>query len=131
MPSRKRPSKPAQAGIAGGPVKSFRQRYNDLEKSRAALLERLERHAQAARTHPPSLSLRRDGRAEPKHPWSEGWHPSVKRARRLLTATFRSASVAQRTVAKCTQATPAMAILQAAEWLICLIEKTPPAPPMI
>jgi len=101
-------------------VKSFRQRYNDLEKSRGALLERLERHAREARTHPPSLSLRRDGRAEPKLPWSEGWHPSVKRARKLLNATFRSASVAQRA-----------AILHAAEWLICLIERTPPAPPMV
>ncbi len=97
MPGRKRGSRPVVADVAGAPVKSFRQRYNDLERSRAALLARLERHAQAARTH-----------------------PSVRRARKLLNATFRGASVAQRA-----------AILHAAEWLICLIEKTPPTPPMV
>ena len=42
-------------------------------------------------------------------------HPSAKRAQKLLNGTFRSASVAQR-----------VAILQAAEWLIKLIEMTPP-----
>jgi hypothetical protein len=42
-------------------------------------------------------------------------HPSAKRALKLLNDTFRSASVAQRA-----------AILQAAEWLIRLIEMTPP-----
>ena len=42
-------------------------------------------------------------------------HPSAKRALKLLNDTFRSASVAQRA-----------AILQAAEWLISLIEMTPP-----
>jgi hypothetical protein len=92
MPGRKRSATAAGASVAGGPVKSFRQRYDDLEKNRAALVERLERHAQAAQTH-----------------------PSVKRARKLLTSTFRNAKLAQRA-----------AILQAAEWLICLIERTPP-----
>lgn len=42
-------------------------------------------------------------------------HPSAKRALKLLNDTFRSASVAQRA-----------AILQAADWLISLIEMTPP-----
>ena len=92
MPGRKRSATVAGASVTGGPVKSFRQRYNDLEKSRALLVERLERHAHVAQAH-----------------------PSVKRARKLLTATFRNAKVAQRA-----------AILQAAEWLICLIERTPP-----
>jgi hypothetical protein len=97
MRGRRRHSRAAAAGATRVGVKSFRQRYNDLEKSRAALLERRERHAREARTH-----------------------PSVKRARKLLNATFRSASVAQRA-----------AILHAAEWLICLIERTPPGPPMV
>ena len=80
-------------GIGGAPgSKSFRQRYEDLELSRAQLLTRLERHMKVIRTH-----------------------PSAKRALKLLNDTFRSASVAQRA-----------AILQAAEWLISLIEMTPP-----
>jgi hypothetical protein len=115
MPKRKRHSQAAGAAIAGTPVKNFRQRYNDLEQARTALLERLDRRMKIVRTHPPSLSLRRDGRAEPKLPRSEGWHPSAKRALKLLNTTFRNAKVAQRA-----------AILQSAEWLITLIEMTPP-----
>lgn len=46
-------------------------------------------------------------------------HPSARRALKLLTTTFRNARVAQRA-----------AILHAAEWLVCLIERTPPSPPM-
>ena len=92
MAGRKRSSKPAGAPLAGASVKNFRQRYDDLEQSRAALLARLERHMKIVRTH-----------------------PSAKRALKLLNDTFRSASVAQRA-----------AILQAAEWLISLIEMTPP-----
>ena len=42
-------------------------------------------------------------------------HPSANRALKLLNTTFRNAKVAQRA-----------AILQAAEWLITLIENTPP-----
>jgi hypothetical protein len=42
-------------------------------------------------------------------------HPSASRAQKLLTSTFRKAKLAQRA-----------AILQAAEWLIALIEMTPP-----
>ncbi len=92
MGGRKRSLRPAGAGSAGAPGRNFRQRYEDLELSRAALLARLDRHMKVVRTH-----------------------PSAKRALKLLNDTFRSASVAQR-----------VAILQAAEWLINLIEKTPP-----
>ena len=92
MPGRKRPSKPATAAVAGAPVKNFRQRYDDLERSRTALLQRLDRHMKITRTH-----------------------PSAKRALKLLNDTFRGASVAQRA-----------AVLQAADWLITLIEMTPP-----
>ena len=92
MPGRKRPSKPATAGVAVGPVKNFRQRYDDLERSRTALLRRLERNMKITRAH-----------------------PSTKRALKLLNDTFRGASVAQRA-----------AVLQAAHWLITLIEMTPP-----
>jgi len=42
-------------------------------------------------------------------------HPSAKRALKLLNDTFRGSTVAQRA-----------AILQAAEWLISLIEMSPP-----
>ena len=92
MPGRKRPSKAATAAVAGGPVKNFRQRYDDLERSRTALLQRLDCHMKITRTH-----------------------PSAKRALKLLNDTFRRASVAQRA-----------AVLQAADWLITLIEMTPP-----
>jgi hypothetical protein len=93
MAGRKRTLKSAAAGSEAAPAnKSFRQRYEDLEVSRAHLLARLERHMKVIRTH-----------------------PSAKRAMKLLNDTFRSASVAQRA-----------AILQAAEWLISLIEMTPP-----
>jgi hypothetical protein len=93
MAGRKRTLKSATAGVSAAPAgKSFRQRYDDLEASRAQLLARLDRHMKVIRTH-----------------------PSAKRALKLLNDTFRSASVAQRA-----------AILQAAEWLISLIEMTPP-----
>jgi hypothetical protein len=92
MPKRKRHSQAAGAAIAGTPVKDFRQRYNDLEQARTALLERLDRRMKIVQTH-----------------------PSAKRALKLLNTTFRSAKVAQRA-----------AILQSAEWLITLIEMTPP-----
>ena len=52
---------------------SFRRRYDELERQRAALIERMGcLHAQAKR------------------------HPSFKRAMVLLNETFRSASFAQR-----------------------------------
>jgi hypothetical protein len=92
MPGRKRSAKPARPGLVDAPVRSFRQRYDDLEKSREVLVERLERHMAIVRAH-----------------------PSASRAQKLLTGTFRNAKLAQRA-----------AILQAAEWLITLIEMTPP-----
>jgi hypothetical protein len=52
---------------------SFRQRYDDLERARLELLERLERYGERGRTH-----------------------PSFKRAAVLLNETFRKASIAQR-----------------------------------
>src|SRR5687768_4836937 len=73
MPERKRRSKAAGAAIAGTPVKNFRQRYDDLERARLMLLERLDGHMKIARTH-----------------------PSAKRALKLLNTTFRKAKVAQR-----------------------------------
>jgi hypothetical protein len=66
----------------------FRQRYNNTERQRLLLLDRLNR-------------LGHHGRA----------HPSFRRAMTLLTRTFRSAKLVQRA-----------AILQAADWLIGLIE---------
>jgi hypothetical protein len=92
MPGRNRSATPARPSLAEAPVRNFRQRYDDLEKSRGALVERLERHMKIARAH-----------------------PSASRAQKLLTSTFRKAKLAQRA-----------AILQAAEWLIALIEMTPP-----
>jgi hypothetical protein len=92
MGGRKRTLRPAGTAPPGARLRNFRQRYDDLEHARMALLARLERHMKIARTH-----------------------PSAKRAQKLLNDTFRSASVAQRA-----------AILQAAEWLISLIEMTPP-----
>jgi len=92
MGGRKRTLRPAGAGIVGAPGRNFRQRYEDLELARTALLARLERHMKIVQTH-----------------------PSAKRALKLLNDTFRGASLAQRA-----------AILQAAEWLISLIEMTPP-----
>lgn len=90
MPQRTRNSgAPALAATSG---RSFRQRYDDLERSRADLLARLNQHMKVIQTH-----------------------PSAKRAAKLLNDTFRRSSVAQRA-----------AILQSAEWLIRLIEMSPP-----
>jgi hypothetical protein len=67
---------------------SFRQRFDALERQRVALIARLE-------------SIGGNASA----------HPSYKRAKVLLNATFRKASLAQR-----------LAVLQAAAWLIDLLE---------
>jgi hypothetical protein len=69
---------------------SFRQRYDDLERARLELLERLERYGERGRAH-----------------------PSFKRAAVLLNETFRKASIAQRA-----------AVLQAAAWVVELIENS-------
>lgn len=76
------------AAAARATKASFRQRYNDTERQRLAMLDRLNR-------------LGHHGRA----------HPSFRRAMTLLTRTFRNAKLVQRA-----------AILQAADWLISLIE---------
>ncbi len=71
---------------------TFRTRFDELDRRRARLIERLEH-------------LRAVGHA----------HPATKRALVLLNQTFRKASLAQR-----------LAILQAADWLIQLIETSLP-----
>jgi hypothetical protein len=67
---------------------SFKQRYEEAEHRRAAILQRLAGLNDAARAH-----------------------PAYRRALTLLNQTFRKASVAQR-----------LATLQAAEWLINVLE---------
>jgi hypothetical protein len=67
---------------------SFRKRYDELERRRTALIERLHRLGEHGKNH-----------------------PSSRKALTLLNQTFRKASIVQR-----------VAILQAADWLIGLIE---------
>ncbi len=67
----------------------FRERYDQLEGHRAALVARLAALGEAGQRH-----------------------PAYKRALKLLNVTFRKAKLAQR-----------LAILQAAAWLIDLLEK--------
>jgi hypothetical protein len=67
---------------------SFRSRYDDLERRRLALMQRL-------------ASL------------GETPHPGRGRARTLLNTTFRKSTLAQR-----------VAILEAADWVITLIERS-------
>jgi hypothetical protein len=67
----------------------FRQRYEDIEARRAALIARLTSLGEAAQRH-----------------------PAYKRALTLLNATFRRSKLAQR-----------LGILQAAAWLIDVLEK--------
>jgi hypothetical protein len=78
------PAKPA-ATVRG----TFRQRYDDLEKRRTELVERLRALGEAAKKH-----------------------PGYNRALKLLNDTFRKSKLAQR-----------LAVLQAAAWLIDILEK--------
>jgi hypothetical protein len=71
------------------PRSGFRERYDELEVYRSALVARLR-------------SLGETGQQ----------HPGYKRALKLLNDTFRKARLAQR-----------LAILQAAAWLIDVLEK--------
>lgn len=71
---------------------SFRQRYDELEARRAALVARLTRLGENARQH-----------------------LGYRRAMRLLNETFRKEKLAQR-----------LAVLQAAAWLIDVLEKINP-----
>ncbi len=69
--------------------KTFRQRYDELETRRAALIARLNGFGETARQH-----------------------PAYARALKLLNDTFRKGRLAQR-----------LAVLEAAAWLINLLEK--------
>jgi hypothetical protein len=71
---------------------SFRQRYEEAEQRRAAILQRLESLNDAARAH-----------------------PAYQRVLTLVNQTFRKSSLAQR-----------FATLQAAEWLIDVLESLTP-----
>jgi len=87
--SPRRPPASSSQPPAEQPRRTFRQRYDDLEKRRAELMKRLQ-----------SLS---DGAHR---------HPGYKRALKLLNDTFRKSKLAQR-----------LAVLQAAAWLIEILEK--------
>ena len=67
----------------------FRERYDEIEAHRAALVARLTSLGEAAQRH-----------------------PGYRRAFTLLNATFRRSKLAQR-----------LAVLQAAAWLIDILEK--------
>lgn len=73
----------------GGPQRSFRQRYDELERRRSELVARLRALGEGAKRH-----------------------PGYKRALKLLNDTFRRSKLAQR-----------LAVLQAAAWLIDILEK--------
>jgi cytochrome P450 len=78
----------ASVGTKARRKTTFKQQYEEAERRRAAILQRLAGLNEAAREH-----------------------PAYRRARTLLNQTFRKASVAQR-----------LATLQAAEWLIDVLE---------
>ncbi len=87
MPHRRPPAPPVDASIP--PRTGFRQRYDELESRRNALVARLSTlDGPAAR------------------------HPGRKRALKLLNDTFRKSKLPQR-----------LAVLQAAAWLIGVLEK--------
>jgi hypothetical protein len=87
MPHRLKPPI-LQKRPAAGTGPGFRKRYEDIERKRAILLDRLERLRHHA-----------------------GDHPSFKRALVLLNESFRKSSLVQR-----------LALLEAANWVINLIE---------
>ncbi len=70
---RKRSRGARSAHSPQGPRRNFRERYDEIERARTALIERLALLGARARTH-----------------------PSFKRALTLLNTTFRKSSVAQR-----------------------------------
>ena len=71
---------------------SFKQRYDEAERRRSAVMQRLAGLNETARAH-----------------------PAYRRAATLLNQTFRKVSVAQR-----------LAMMQAAEWLIDVLESLTP-----
>jgi hypothetical protein len=87
----KKQSNIPHAKISPQPRASFRQRYDDLETHRAALVLRLTTLGQRSYEH-----------------------PGYKRAMKLLNDTFRKSKLAQR-----------LAVLQAAAWLIDILERLP------
>lgn len=76
-------------GLQSGKPPDFRQRYAQTEAERDALMQRLHGLGEPARNH-----------------------PSYRRILRLLSATFRKASLAQRA-----------AVLQTASWMIDVLER--------
>jgi predicted RNA polymerase sigma factor len=78
----------AAGGKTGADKTTFKQRYDEAEQRRAAMLQRLTGLNEAARAH-----------------------PAYRRALTLVNQTFRKATLAQR-----------LATLQAAEWLINVLE---------
>jgi hypothetical protein len=87
MPQRRSPGPPVNS--SSPPRAGLRQRYDELEARRAALLACLAALGGGAQRH-----------------------PGYKRALKLLNDTFRRATLAQR-----------LAVLQAAAWLIDVLEK--------
>jgi len=87
VPHRRPPT--VSAKPSSPPRTGFRERYDEIEAHRAALVTRL-------------ISLGEAGQR----------HPGYRRAYTLLNATFRKAKLAQR-----------LAVLQAAAWLIDVLEK--------
>ena len=87
MPPRRPPASPVK--VPPSARGTFRQRYDELEVRRTALVARLR-------------MLGADGQQ----------HPGYKRALTLLNDTFRKSKLAQR-----------LAVLQAAAWLIDLLEQ--------
>jgi hypothetical protein len=87
MPNRRPPD--AREKSSAQPRAGFRERYDEIEAHRTALIARLSALGDSARRH-----------------------PGYRRALTLLNATFRRAKLAQR-----------LAILEAASWLIDLLEK--------
>jgi len=87
VPHRRPPAPSAQR--LSPPRAGFRERYDETEAHRAALVARLTSRGEAGQRH-----------------------PGYKRAFTLLNVTFRRSKLAQR-----------LAILQAAAWLIDVLEK--------
>jgi hypothetical protein len=81
--------RPPNHSAKSRPRAGFRERYDELEARRAALVARLSSLGEAGHQH-----------------------PGYKRALKLLNDTFRKSKLAQR-----------LAILQAAAWLIDILEK--------
>ena len=87
MPHRRPPAPPAKPPAT--PRAGFRERYDEIESHRAALVARLTSLSEAGQRH-----------------------PAYRRAFTLLNATFRKSKLPQR-----------LAVLQAAAWLIDILEK--------